>query len=236
MTDRDPGTVSESSESMIALVPMRHHSERVPGKNFRPLGGRPLYEHILSTLRRCPEIARIVVDTDSAEIRKGIARAFPEVKLVERPEHLRRGDVSTNEVLIHDVGQVPGRFYLQTHCTNPFLKHETVSQAIHTFFATYPRHDSLFSVTRLQKRLWDERCRPINHDPQVLLRTQDLPPLYEENSCLYIFERDGLLSRHNRLGVRPRMFEIDALEAWDIDDEEDFMMAEAILRMREASR
>jgi CMP-N-acetylneuraminic acid synthetase len=127
---------------------------------------------------------------------------------------------------------VVSRFYLQTHCTNPFVAPGTVSRAIASFFETYPAYDSLFSVTCLRKRLWDEDGKPVNHDPSVLLRTQDLPPLYEENSCLYIFERAALLAHRNRLGARPRMFEMDAREAWDIDDEDDFEIAEAMIRSR----
>ena len=93
--------------------------------------------------------------------------------------------------------------------------------------------DSLFSVTRIQTRLWDSSGRAVNHDPAVLLRTQDLPPLYEENSCLYIFTRSTLESRHNRIGERPLMFEIDRLEAWDIDEESDFRIAELLYNERE---
>ena len=236
MNDDPSGRVSASAERVIALVPMRHHSERVPGKNYRALGGRPLYSHILQALGECPEIVQIVVDTDSPVIREGIARGFPRVRLLDRPEHLRGGEVATNEVLVHDASQVPAPFYLQTHCTNPFITPATVSRAIEAFFDAYPQHDSLFSVTRLQKRLWDEHGKPVNHDPAVLLRTQDLPALYEENSCLYIFERATLLARRSRLGARPRMFEIDALEAWDIDDEGDFEIAEAMVQGRARMR
>lgn len=214
---------------VVALVPMRHVSERVPGKNYRLLAGRPLYAHILDTLCRCPELAEVVVDTDSPVIWEGVQRAFPKVRLIERPGRLRGGGISTNEIILHDIGVVEARFYLQTHCTNPLLRSETVSAAIAAFLATFPDHDSLFSVTRLQRRLWDAQVRPVNHDPTVLLRTQDLPPLYEENSCLYLFERETFLARRNRLGARPRMFEMDPIESWDIDDERDFEIAEALM-------
>jgi CMP-N-acetylneuraminic acid synthetase len=77
-------------------------------------------------------------------------------------------------------------------------------------------------VTRLQTRLWDQLGRAINHNPSILLQTQDLPPVYEENSCLYIFQAETLLRRRNRLGERALMFQIEAAEAWDIDEELDF--------------
>ena len=86
-----------------------------------------------------------------------------------------------------------------------------------------------FSVTRLQIRLWDQLGRAINHNPAILLQTQDLPPVYEENSCIYIFTRENLLRRRNRLGERPMMFPIDAAEAWDIDEELDFAITDFLM-------
>ncbi|RPI93672.1 MAG: acylneuraminate cytidylyltransferase family protein [Chloroflexi bacterium] len=211
---------------------MRHHSQRVPGKNYRLLAGKPLFHHIVETLLAVPEIAEVVVDTDSGPIMDGLRQHFPQVRLIDRPEHLRPDDVPMNDILIHDTGQVPADFYLQTHSTNPLLKPETVARAIERFLADTPAHDSLFSVTRWQTRLYDQHGRAINHDPAVLIQTQDLPPVYEENSCLYIFTRANLIRRHHRIGERPLMFEIDADEAWDIDEELDFTISDFLLRRK----
>jgi CMP-N-acetylneuraminic acid synthetase len=214
---------------LAALVPMRHHSQRVPGKNYRPLAGKPLYQHIIETLQAVPEIAEVVVDTDSEPVLDGLRQHFPQVKIIERPKHLRADTVSMNEILLYDTSQVEADFYLQTHSTNPLLKSATISRAIQTFLADYPSHDSLFSATRLQVRLWDANGHAINHDPNILLQTQDLSPVYEENSCLYIFSRENLARRRNRLGERPLMFEMDAAEAWDIDEELDFAFTEFLM-------
>lgn len=208
---------------------MRHYSARVPGKNYRLLAGRPLYEYVLRTLSACPEVDAIVVDTDSPEVREGISQIFTDVTLLERPQHLRDEILPINDVLLHDVTEVPAQFYIQTHSTNPLLKPQTIQSAIAAFFAAYPEHDSLIGVTRLQTRLWDTAGRPINHDPQVLMRTQDLDPIFEENSCLYIFERKGFLKRRNRVGENPMMYEIEPQEAWDIDEEWNFSLAEALI-------
>ena len=217
---------------LVALVPMRHHSQRVPGKNYRILAGKPLFQHIIETLLAVPEIAEVVVDTNSTPVMDGLRQHFPQVKIIDRPEDLRADDVSMNDILIHDTGQVQADFYLQTHSTNPLLKPETVSRAIKSFLADYPAYDSLFSVTRLQTRLYDRHGRAINHDPAVLIQTQDLPPVYEENSCLYIFTRENLIKRHHRIGENPLMFEIDADEAWDIDEELDFAITDFLLRRK----
>jgi CMP-N-acetylneuraminic acid synthetase len=220
---------------LAALVPMRHHSQRVPGKNYRPLAGKPLFHHIIETLLAVREIHEIVVDTDSGLVMDGLCKNFPEVKIINRPDALRADDVPMNDILIYDTSQVQADFYLQTHSTNPLLRSETVSRAIQSFLADYPKHDSLFSVTRWQTRLYDQNGKAINHDPSVLIQTQNLPPVYEENSCLYLFTRDNLLKRNHRIGEKPMMFEIDADEAWDIDEELDFQICEFLIQ-REAGQ
>ncbi len=214
---------------------MRHHSQRVPGKNYRSLAGKPLFYHILQALLACPEIQQVVVDTDSPIILDDLKQNFPQVVRIERPEHLRADRLPMNEILAYDTSQVeadtnrPADFYLQTHSTNPLLRAETIARAIHTLVDNYPAYDSLFSVTRLQTRLWDQLGRAINHNPAILLQTQDLPPVFEENSCIYLFTRSILTSRRNRLGERPLLFPIDAAEAWDIDEELDFQIADLLM-------
>ncbi|SEM29710.1 CMP-N-acetylneuraminic acid synthetase [Syntrophus gentianae] len=221
-----PDISTPPSPAIVALVPMRHHSERVPGKNYRLFAGRPLYHCIVESLLACPFITGVIIDTDSRFIMDDAQRHFPHVRLIERPEHLRDGKISTNDILMHDVSQTEADFFLQTHSTNPLLRSETISRAVKYFFAHYPDCDSLFSATRHQTRLWDHQGKPINHNPAILLRTQDLPPIFEENSNIYLFSRKTLEQHHNRIGAKPLMFEIDPAEAWDIDNELDFQISE----------
>lgn len=217
---------------IVALVPMRHHSQRVPQKNFRNLAGKPLYHHILATLQACSEINEIAVDTDSPDIILGIKKEFPKVRIIERPEHLRADTIPMNEILLYDISQVPADLYLQTHSTNPLVRDVTFSKAIETFSEKYPEYDSLFGVTRVQVRLWDRHAKPLNHNPAILLQTQDLPPVFEENSCCYLFTGENLQKYHNRLGNHPFLFEMDRSEAWDIDEEIDFQIVDLILKER----
>ncbi len=214
---------------IVALIPMRHHSQRVPGKNYRPMAGKPLFTYILESLLACPQISQVVVDTDSEPIIEGIREHFPTVKLILRPTELRADEISMNEILAFDISQVQADFYLQTHSTNPLLKAATIQKAIQTFLSKTPAYDSLFAVTRLQVRLYDQLGRALNHNPAILLQTQDLPPVYMENSCIYIFSPSTLLQHRNRLGERPYMFEIDPIEGWDIDNELDFSIVEFLL-------
>lgn len=220
----------QKSPTIVALVPMRHHSVRVPGKNYREIGGKPLYHHILETLQNCSEISQILVDTDSEIIIEGIQKYFPDIRTIKRADYLTADTIPMNEILLHDVGLIDADLYLQTHSTNPLLKSSSISKAIQTLMDQMPSYDSLFSVTRIQTRLWDILARPVNHNPSILLRTQDLPPIFEENSCIYLFTKDILRQKRNRIGDRPFLFEIDRSEAFDIDEELDFLMADLLIK------
>lgn len=210
----------------MAIVPLRHNSERVPGKNYRSFAGRFLYQYIVESLIECPLIDKVIIDTDSPIIIEDAQKKYPSVTIRERPEHLRAGTIPMNDILLNAVTRDEADLYLQTHSTNPLLTTATITRSIEGFIDAFPVYDSLFSVTRVQSRLWDALSRAVNHNPAILLRTQDLPPIYEENSCIYIFGRQTLESRHNRIGERPMMFEINRYEAYDIDEELDFKFAE----------
>jgi CMP-N-acetylneuraminic acid synthetase len=217
---------------IAALVPMRHESERVKGKNYRPLAGRPLYHHIIGALSACPRIDEIVIDTDSDVIKADARQNFPDIRIIDRPPELRGDEVPMNDVLLHDVEAVAADLYLQTHSTNPLLRTETIETAIDAFLSAANAYDSLFSVTPWRTRLWTENGEAINHDPDVLLRTQDLPPVMEENSCLYIFRAQTLRDRGNRIGSHPLLFPIEGAEAWDIDEELDWQIVEHLHGLR----
>jgi CMP-N-acetylneuraminic acid synthetase len=213
---------------IAAIVPMRHDSERVKGKNYRPLGGRPLYHHIVGSLLDCAQIDRVVIDTDSPLIKEDAEIHFPRVTVLDRPAHLLGGEVPMNDVLLNDIEQIGADFYVQTHSTNPLLRSATIEAALDAFLGSRQVHDSLFTVTPLHVRLWTESGQAINHDPDVLLRTQDLPPVMEENSCLYVFDAATLSRRNNRIGESPLLFQLDPEEAWDIDEELDWLIVEAL--------
>ena len=222
-------------KKIVAFVPMRHSSERIKGKNYCDFAGRPLFHYVVDTLLRCSQVTQVCIDTDSSVIIEDVKQNFPTVTILLRPEYLRDGATSMNLVLENAIAQVGADLYLQTHSTNPLLRSETVTRAIDTMLNS-SEHDSLFGVTRLQTRLYDAHGKAINHDPDVLLRTQDLPPVYEENSNLYLFTKDIFLERKNRIGFKPILFEIPRDEAWDIDVETDFRIAELLYKQRKASR
>jgi CMP-N-acetylneuraminic acid synthetase len=228
MDDRTPPNIA-------AIVPMRHFSRRVAGKNYRHLGDKPLYRYIIDTLLTVPTITEVIIDTDSDLIVQEVEQHLPQVRIVRRPEHLRDEMYVMNDILLNTVTEVEADYYLQTHSTNPLLKPKTINQAIEMFLAARDTHDSLFSVTPLHTRLWTADGSAINHDSDNLIRTQDLDPVMEENSCIYIFRRDVLEARHNRIGAKPLVYVMDPSEAIDIDTELDWLIAEATLSLMESS-
>jgi CMP-N-acetylneuraminic acid synthetase len=213
---------------ITALLPMKGNSVRVLGKNLRPFAGEPLALKILRTLVSIDVIREILVNTDSAEI-KNLVSQFPKIHCIDRPEALCGDTVPMNDIIKHDLDYCTTDHVLQTHCTNPLLTAATIQDAISQYFSNMNEYDSLFSVTRWQTRLYWRNSVPINHDPTVLLNTQDLDPVYEENSNIYIFSKSSFaISGNRRIGKKPLMYPINKLESIDIDEEEDFIMAEAL--------
>ncbi len=211
-----------------ALLPMKGHSERVKNKNIRDFNGVPLFYRILRTLMKCAYVSGVYIDTDSDEITDMAKTFFKEVNIIERPKELCGDMVSMNTIIRYDMDMIGAEYYIQTHATNPLLRVETLNEGCRRFLDKKNVYDSLFSVNRLQTRLYDGDVKAVNHNPEELIRTQDLPPLYEENSNLYIFSRTSFLSNGARIGKKPQMLEMDRLESVDIDEETDFMLAEQI--------
>lgn len=221
------------ANKVIALLPMKGHSERVPNKNIRDFCGRPLFHWVLESLLKSHHISDVVINTDSPLIAEDAKKHFPTVLIIERPESICGDFVSMNEIINYDLSQTNGEHFFQTHSTNPLLTTETINDAINNYFNKLMTYDSLFAVTKLQTRLYWGNGTPVNHDPNVLIRTQDLTPIYEENSNFYLFSRESFYSNENkRIGRHPQMFEVDRLEAIDIDELHDFKVAEILCSLK----
>jgi CMP-N-acetylneuraminic acid synthetase len=216
------------NRKVTALVPIKDHSERVKGKNFRDFCGKPLYHHIIHTLDRVYAVDEIVIDTDSPRViteGPGLSR---KVHIIKRPVELCGDYVSTNRIFEYDLSQTEADIYIQTHVTNPILKAETIAKALGKFISIEDTNDSLFSVNKYQSRFYMQDGAAVNHDPENLIRTQDLKPMYEENSALYVFTKESFKQKGRRIGVRPFMFVTPPIESVDIDDEFTFRVAELL--------
>ena len=213
-----------------ALLPMKEHSERVPNKNVRLMAGKPACHWVLETLSHSQYIDEIVINTDSDYIAKICSDAF-DVTILKRPDHLLGDMVGIQPLIAYDLSQTDGEFYLQTHSTNPLLTTKTLDNSIETFF-NQTECDALFSVNEIKQRYYWPDGSGVNHDPTVLLRTQDLSPILFEKSCIYIFSKETNNLVQNRLGSHALMYKMDMLESVDVDEIEDFLWAEFLLNKR----
>lgn len=216
-------------QQITVLIPMKGHSERVPNKNMRDFNGVPLYHCILKSVLASKYVKEVVINTDSEIIKENALSSFERVRVIDRPASIQGDFVPMNTVIKYDLEHSEGEHFMQTHSTNPLLKTETIDKAIKTYFDNLSQYDSVFGVTKLQTRLYWEDGKAVNHNPEELLRTQDLPPLFEENSNFYIFSKKAFYeNEEKRIGKKPLMVEVDKLEATDIDNPEDFVIAELL--------
>ena len=225
---------SDQEFKILALLPMKGHSERVPDKNLRDFAGRPLYHAIMSELLKSTYIHKVIINTDSERIKLDALENFRDhVIIMDRPKQLCGDFVSMNDIINYDIEQFDASHFLQTHSTNPLLTCQTIDAAIQCYLKNLKIYDSLFSVHRLQTRLYDKNGNAINHNPNELIRTQDLDALFEENSNFYIFSRESFKKADNkRIGSNHQMFEMNKLESIDIDELEDFELAELLYKKR----
>jgi CMP-N-acetylneuraminic acid synthetase len=214
---------------------MKANSERVKGKNFRDLAGKPLFKWILDSLLKVEEVDLVVINTDARDIllENGLEES-DRVLIRERPDELRGDLVSMNLIIEDDVKNVPSDIYLMTHTTNPLLKDTTIRAALRKFNEAKQSglNDSLFTVNKIQTRFYRANMEAINHDPSNLIRTQDLEEWYEENSNLYIFSSASFAITKARIGDAPCFYATPSLESVDIDEPDDWQMAEALAFQR----
>lgn len=217
---------------------MKANSQRVKGKNFRELHGKPLFRWILDALLAIPEIDEVVINTDAREILAGHGLVDGgRIRIRDRRPELCGDTVSMNRILADDLAAVPAGAYLMTHTTNPMLQAATIRAALAAWRAGVAAGtaDSLFTVNRIQTRFYRADGSAVNHDPDNLIQTQDLEPWFEENSNLYIFSAESFAATDARIGRKPILFEMGRMEAIDIDTPEDWALAEAVASLRAAS-
>jgi CMP-N-acetylneuraminic acid synthetase len=218
--------------TISALLPMKKNSERIKDKNLKLLDGRPLFFYIADTLKKSNIFKNLIVNTDSNRIKEEVKKRYNNwAVVIDRDINICGDFVSMNKIIASDLGVVDEEHFLQTHSTNPLLTVKTIKSAIKIYFENLDTYDSLYSVNKIQARLFDKRFRPLNHKKNDLIRTQDLDPIYEENSNIYIFSKASFVkSNKNRIGENPYLFSIDKNESIDIDNKDDFILAEALIK------
>jgi len=220
----------QNTYKLVALLPMKANSARVAGKNFRNFAGRPLFRWILDSLLALDKVELVIINTDAREIlaKHGLVDS-DRVLIRDRKPEICGDFVSMNKVLADDVAAIDSESYLMTHTTNPLLTSDSLRRAYQSYLSGLNKgYDSLFSVNFYQTRFYREDGSAVNHDPDNLVRTQDLEPWYEENSNIYLFNRESFAATNARIGKKPKMFETPHLESADIDDATGWHLAEII--------
>ena len=147
------------------------------------------------------------------------------VKYLKRSEMLDQDTTKMNEVLKAFAKDVPADIYVMTHTTAPFISEISIKKGLDAVVSE--KFDSSFAAKKLQDFLWRDGV-PFNYDLENIPRTQDLPPLYEETSGFYIYRENVINEMGRRIGNKPYIVEIGEVESIDIDEPEDFMIADAI--------
>jgi CMP-N-acetylneuraminic acid synthetase len=223
-------TSFEKIESFTAILPLKFNSERIPGKNFREFMGAPLYQHMLNKLISIGMISRVVVNTDAPMDLFQDYIGQQKVEISVRPEHLMGDLISMNSIIGYEVNRLQHHHYFMTHTTNPLISVATINAMLNTYLNLPSDFDSVFGASKLYGRFLDKDGEPLNHNPSMLARTQDLDPVFLDNSCGYVFSKKSFMSTLARIGSSPVRFETPKLESIDIDEEEDWVLAEIVAK------
>lgn len=208
---------------IVAVVPMKLNNSRLPQKNIKCFtNGNPLCHYILDTLKQIAQIDSIYVYCSNEDIKSYIPEG---VHYLQRSESLDTDQTSMNEVLSSFANDVDADVYVMTHTTAPFISKESISKGLEA--VVKGDYDSSFAAKKLQDFLWKDGV-PFNYSLENIPRTQDLNPIYEETSGFYIYNSNVIKDFNRRIGKRPYIVEVNEIESIDIDEEQDFLIADAV--------
>ncbi len=221
------------NKKVTAIVPIKAETELING-NLRMFNNKPLYKTLLDKLQNIFAIDEIIVDSDIYEIENELTSLYNKVRFIKRPDHLATPDIDINDIIEHDIDQVQnGEIFIQTHINKPILKKESIAKALKKFVEIEDKYDSLFSVNKYQSRFYNHASAPINHEKKHLVRTKKLNPVYEENSCFYIFTKESFFATKHRIGNIPFFFQTSPIESMELEDELSYKLAEILMLYQE---
>ena len=208
---------------IVAVVPIKLNNRRLPQKNIKKFtNGDPLCMYILNTLLSVSEIDEVYVYCSNPIIKDYIPAG---VHFLKRSEEMDLDSTKMNEILAAFSNEIESDIYVMTHTTAPFIKKESIEKGIEA--VTKKGYDSSFAAVKVQDFLWKNGC-PFNYELDNIPRTQDLEPLMMETSGFYIYKKEVIKEYNRRIGMNPNIVEVDKIEATDIDEAEDFIVADAL--------
>lgn len=210
---------------IVAIMPIKLKNERCPGKNTRMLGSKPLLQYELDSLKEtglCDEINVFCSD-------EAVVPFLPEgVIFLQRPKELDLPTSNFTQIFSCFMAERDADIYVYAHATAPFVTVETMKQCIESVVSG--EYDSAFCAEKLQDYLWQDG-KPLNFDATNVPRTQDLKPIYQETSGIYVFTKEVFEKYKRRIGMKPFIKEVSFRESVDIDNPEDFDLAEVMLNV-----
>lgn len=207
------------------FIPIKSNSERVPGKNFRYLNGKKLYQYICEHVKEANVFDEVFVDTNSEEIAQYAQEDGFHV--IERAEELAKNTANGNDLLVHHGKLFPDfDYYFQLFATAPYLQPESIRKCVNQLINS-EEYDSCFTAIKHQGFFWLDD-NPVNYRPEILPRSQDMKFVVEETTGLYGISRDSLNKYKCRIGRKPLIYYVNKFEAVDINTEEDLKVAEYI--------
>jgi CMP-N-acetylneuraminic acid synthetase len=216
-----------------ALLPIKFESQRVPNKNFKKLNGKELFKWILEKLISIDEVNQIIINTDavkkvSLKLGKKIDK---KVLIKQRIKKLIGHKTPMNKIIENDLFDCRNENIIMTHATNPLLTKKFILLCIKKYKNSIKEsYDSLFTLDKFYGRFYDFNLNPLNHKVNQLIQTQDLKPIFFENSNLYIFSKTSFKKNNNRIGIRPNFMISPKTISLDIDDKEDWKLAEKLIK------
>lgn len=204
---------------IIAFVPIKLNSQRLPNKNILPIGGHPLCWHIVNSLTNVKSIDEVHVYCSDETVKQYL----PEKAIFTKRSQSLDGDlVKGFEIYKKFIDEVEADIYVLAHATSPFIKPSSIENALN--HVAGGENDSAFSAERIQTFAW-HRGQPINYDLNDIPRTQDLEPIWVETSAFFVFRKEVFTVHGRRIGFNPYIQEVSGLEAIDIDEKKDYEMA-----------
>lgn len=213
---------------IACFIPIKANSERVPGKNFRVLNGKKLYQYICEHVKSANVFDDVYVDTNSEEIATYAAEQG--FGVIERKPELAQNTANGNDLLVYHYQQFPQYdYYYQLFATAPYLQPETIRTCVEKLTCS-EEYDSCFTATENHGFYWLAN-NPINYRPGILPRSQDMLAVVEETTGLYGICRVSLERYRCRIGRKPYIHTVSKFEAVDINTEEDLEIAQYIGRV-----
>lgn len=215
------------------IIPAKGKSERIENKNLYEIGGKSLIFRACEKLLQCNNITQVYLDTESEEIINSVKSLFSKgLRLIKRPSCLSTNEIGANEMMIYGLHSIDDcDILLQTFCTSPLLKHETIDACIEKFVNEgIHKHDSFFTTVDVQEYFWKDE-KPVNFSIKKLPNSFELDKLSMETHGLYGINVESLLRHKTRIGENPMLIPISKLESLDINTKDDLEIVERLLNV-----